>query len=334
MRKYGVLLTAIGIISIFLINTRTPFFRHQAGNWSVGFQFEDSLPQQLSIDTTKIFSIEKLSQFNDQTVFLADPFFIKEKDTFYLFFEYQMRKSGADIGLMKSVDGVNFVYDTVVLDEKFHLSYPYVFKHKGEFFMLPETKQASNIILYKAHNFPYNWQIEDTLVKNVRLKDPSIFLSDSLNFLITTDDHFNMFMYTSDSLRGSWKKNPKRSLVSFGSEARPGGRVFVDDEQRILLPVQNCSHGYGYGLSLYQLDFDQDKDFSMTLTHKFFLKGQPGIKDFAAGMHHADIQYLNGRYFMVYDGKRIEGTNKEFNWIQPLKITLWDAANFLYQQFN
>ena len=63
-----------------------------------------------------------------------------------------------------------------VLDEPFHISYPQVFKHKDRYFMLPETKRSNNILLYEAKNFPYDWGIVDTLIHNVRYKDPSIYL--------------------------------------------------------------------------------------------------------------------------------------------------------------
>src|SRR3970282_1407135 len=127
-----------------------------------------------------IYSIEKLQAQNDSTVFLADPFFVKEEDTIYLFFEHQKSKSNADVGLLTSIDGKNYRYRGTVLSQKFHLSYPQVFKYKGDFYMVPESKQANAVLLYKAHRFPYGWRICDTLIANVQLVDPTIYLSDSL----------------------------------------------------------------------------------------------------------------------------------------------------------
>ena len=323
------------IVLVFLINNRTPFFTPKKGGWSIGYSFYDSLPSKLKVNKNHIFSIDKMMKINDSTVFLADPFFITAKDTIYIFFEYQMKKSGADIAVMKSVDGFNFKYDTIVLDESFHLSYPNVFKYKTEYYMLPETKSSNNVLLYKAHNFPYDWRISDTLIKNVRLKDPSIYLSDSLNFLVASDDNLNLYMYESDSLFGKWEKKKRKSLVSVGSESRPAGRIFLDENKKITLPLQNCTQGYGYGVSLYNLDFDNNGSYEFNLSKKFFLEAQDNIMEFSGGMHHIDVQKYNSQYYIVYDGNHLkENDIKVFNWIFPFKVTYLDTKNYIYQLFN
>jgi hypothetical protein len=334
IKKATISTFTIVISLLFLINNRTPFFTPKKGGWSIGYSFYDSLPSKLKVDKNQIFSIDKMMKINDSTVFLADPFFITAKDTIYVFFEYQMKKNGADIAVMKSVDGVNFKYDRIVLDENFHLSYPNVFNYKGSYYMLPETKSANNILLYKAHNFPYDWRINDTLIKNIRLKDPSIYLSDSLNFILASDDELNLHMYESDSLFGKWKINKNKSLVSFGTESRPAGRIFLN-KGKITVPMQNCTHGYGYGVSLYELDFSKKKDYEYKLSSKFFLKANKRIKEFSGGMHHIDIQKHKSQYFIVYDGNHLKGTNqKVFNWKFPLKASYLDTKNYVYQLFN
>ena len=46
-------------------------------------------------------------------------------------------------------------------------------------------KQKSNVILFKATNFPYDWVASDTLIKNVRFKDATLLSMDELNVIIT-----------------------------------------------------------------------------------------------------------------------------------------------------
>ena len=320
------------IIALIIINNRYPFFRPVKGGWSIGYSVYDTIPSKLIIDKNNIYSFDKLSKINDETVFLADPFFVTKKDTIYIFFEHQMNKNGADISVMKSTDAINFEYDTIVLDENFHLSYPYVFNYKDEYYMLPETKRANNILLYKAHNFPYDWKVCDTLIKNVRLKDPSIYLSDSLNFLVASDDNLNLYMYESDSLFGKWEKKKQRNLISFGTESRPAGRIFLNENKKITLPLQNSTQGYGYGVSLYELNFDIEGTYEFNLSRKFFLKANDNISEFSGGMHHIDIQKYQNNYFVVYDGNcLIENKQKKINWKFPLKATYLDAKNYLYQ---
>ena len=68
--------------------------------------------------------------------FVADPFMIEREGQYHLFFELlnTKRKMG-EIGHAVSDDLKAWRYTRVVLRERFHLSYPYVFEHNGEVFI-------------------------------------------------------------------------------------------------------------------------------------------------------------------------------------------------------
>lgn len=323
----GLLLFVLALLAI--INYRTPFFRQDSGNWSIGYGASFNYPDKIEIDSKAIYSIETLKAQNDSTVFLADPFFVKEKDTFYLFFEHKKTKSNADIGLLTSVDGKNYQYRGTVLAQKFHLSYPQVFKYKNDFYMVPESKRANAVLLYKAHRFPYDWRICDTLVANVQLVDPSIYLSDSLNIMVASDYAKNMYVYEADSLFGKWKLH-KQSIALIGTESRAGGR-FLADKKGLILPVQNFTKGYGYGLSLYRFSF-KDDSYTIKREKPLFLSANKNIKEFNAGMHQLDMQRLDANhYYYVYDGNRLNSDSKSLNVWGPLKWNYLDFKNWLLQ---
>jgi hypothetical protein len=319
------------IVALTIINFRTPFFRQDGGDWSLGYGSSTSYPEKMTIDSKAIYSIEKLKAQNDSTVFLADPFFVKEKDTFYVFFEHKKNKSNADIGLLTSVDGKNYQYRGTVLSQKFHLSYPQVFKYRNEFYMVPESKQANAVLLYKAHRFPYDWKVCDTLVPDVQLVDPSIYLSDSLNIMVATDYAKNMYVYEADSLYGKWKLH-KKPVALIGTESRAGGRFFAD-KKGLILPVQDFSNGYGYGVSLYRFSF-KDGNYTITREKPLFLVANKNIKEFNAGMHQFDIQQLDAtHYYYVYDGNRLKSNAKSLNIWGPLKWNYLDLKNWVLQNF-
>jgi hypothetical protein len=93
--------------------------------------------------------------------YIADPFMIKENRQWYMFFEVINNKTGnGEIGLAISDDGYKWHYKQIVLKEPFHLSYPYIFKVNGDFFMIPESMQSNCIRLYKAEEFPTVWIFE------------------------------------------------------------------------------------------------------------------------------------------------------------------------------
>ncbi|WP_281228118.1 glucosamine inositolphosphorylceramide transferase family protein [Flavobacterium aquiphilum] len=327
MKKYIFGILFLGILVALLINSRTPFFQQDGGGWSVGYGMSQVYPKKINPKENRIYSIEKLKAQNDSTVFLADPFFVKEKDTFYLFFEHKKVKANGDVGLLTSVDGKNYQYKGTVLTQKFHLSYPQVFKYKNCFYMVPESKQANAVLLYKAQHFPYDWKICDTLVKNVRLKDPSIYVSDTLNVMMASDDKLNMYVYQADSLFGKWKLH-KKPIALMGTEARAGGRFFAD-KKGLILPIQNCTNGYGYGLSLYRFYF-KNGSYTTKRIAPFFLKANKEIKEFDAGMHQLDVQKLDANhYYYVYDGNRLNSNTKRINIFGPLKWNYIDLKNWI-----
>ena len=65
-----------------------------------------------------------------------------------------------------------------MLEENFHLSYPFLFHHEKELYMCPETHEAKDIRLYKCVDFPLKWKFAKTLIKNVSAVDTNIFYKD------------------------------------------------------------------------------------------------------------------------------------------------------------
>ncbi|MBD3583427.1 glucosamine inositolphosphorylceramide transferase family protein [Flavobacterium selenitireducens] len=313
----GVVLT--GILCLVLIHFRTPFFQPKGGDWSVGFGFSDAAIADVKPRRDQVISPTDLQKSEKNTKFLADPFFIKEKDSFYLFFEHKhFNPFKADISVMASADGKKYHYKGKVLEEKFHLSYPQVFRHQGKMYMLPETGAAGHVLLYASDNFPYGWKIADTLFKG-RFKDPSIYLSDTLSIMVASDDNLSMHLFTADSLHGKWARKHR---VLMGSEARPGGRIF-ESGGSLYLPVQDCSKGYGSSLSLYRFDFSK-KETQLVKVKEEFLKAVPEMREFSYGMHHYDVQKVDGRHYYVYDGNNIDGDEKIPTIYYALKLSLYD----------
>jgi hypothetical protein len=52
-----------------------------------------------------------------------------------MFFEAMNRQTQrGDIGYAESADGVNWQYEKIVINEKFHLSYPHIFEWGNDFY--------------------------------------------------------------------------------------------------------------------------------------------------------------------------------------------------------
>ena len=324
--------TGFGFLMVFAVliymNYRVPFMNQQAGPWSIGYGESVTFPESFPIKNDLHYALDSLKKFDKYTSFMADPFFVKEKDTFYLFFEHQTNyKHGAVIGVMTSIDGKKYHYEGTVLKQPFHLSYPQVFKYKQSFYMIPESKRANNVLLYKAKKFPFQWDVEDTLLANVKYKDPSIYLSDTLNIMVASDDKLNLHLYMADSLKGKWHKHPK-DVVLKGTEARAGGRFFVMDG-RLYLPVQNCSKGYGSGISIYEFKINAE-NCEVVKTKNLIMKGVTDSQFYSFGMHQLDIQKIEGNYYYVYDGNPLSGKPSKFNWWGTVKLNAIDFLSYLH----
>lgn len=315
------------IVFMIFLNARYPFRNLEVGRWSVGYGFTNNILQAPKINPDNIIPysfIDSITGNSDN--YLADPFFIKEKDSFYLFVE-QKGFENADIALFTSADGEKYNYKGIVLDEAFHVSYPQVFKYEDEFYMLPETKQAENLILYKARNFPYDWQIDDTLLKGVKLKDPSILLSDTLNLIVAVDDHLKQFMFTADSLHGKWTE-ASNYVQRLGNETRPGGRFF-NMNNTWYLPMQDRTNGYGSGISIFKL-INNGEGLKFIIAKSSYLSSQANIKWFNRGMHQLDIQKIDGKYYMVYDGDRNTDATHVYQIKRSLQFFLHDLYNLIF----
>lgn len=331
MKKKIALFALVGVIlTLGVCHLRVPFFKQDGGPWSVGYGFSKEFPDAIDVAHNPIFRLEDLKKYDDSTRFLADPFFLKVRDTFYLFVEHQKLSGGASIALLTSADGLHYTPKGTVLDEPFHLSYPQVFAYRDEFYMLPESQQSHQVLLYKARKFPYEWAVCDTLIKNIQLKDPTLYLSDTLNLLFASDKKQTLHLYRADSLRGSWQPHPQ-PLVLTGSESRPGGRI-IAHKGALILPIQNCSNSYGYGLSLYEMKF-QKGQYRIKRLHPFYLHKHPEIPEFNAGMHQLDLQKIDGRYYFVYDGNRLKSKKTLWNLRASLVTNMRDFKNWIRWTF-
>ncbi|WP_167357200.1 glucosamine inositolphosphorylceramide transferase family protein [Paenibacillus pectinilyticus] len=242
--------------------------------------------------------------------FVADPFIIQHGSEFFLFFEILNKASGqGEIGVASSSDGVTWKYGQVVLREKFHLSYPQVFIHNNKFYMLPETAESDRVILYKAKNFPNEWEVACELMEGQYLDPSLVHIHDKWwMFAGTETDSFHIF--SSDQLEGPWLEHPQSPIISGNDKiSRPGGRLIVSE-----------GHVYRYTQADYPHYGDSVRVFKVnTLTEEAYeeeevsliLSGSKKENDWRKdGMHHIDqLQLKDNRWLVAVDGHTFKNVN-------------------------
>lgn len=194
--------------------------------------------------------------------FVADPFLFHEGNSWYMFMEVFDRSTGGDIGLASSPDGLHWTYDRIVLDEPFHLSYPYVFKVDNTYYMIPETHQLSDVRIYKAVKFPYKWSYVATILNRRKYVDPSIFFYKDRWWLFVgeTEDKI-LYLFSSKTLTGHWVEHLQSPVIQNDNiNARPGGRAFVFNGDKIIRIAQ--SFGDVLSVRAYQVDILNTKQYA------------------------------------------------------------------------
>jgi hypothetical protein len=240
--------------------------------------------------------------------FVADPFMIPAGDRWYLFFEVMNGRSRkGEIGLAVSHDAMQWRYDSIVLRESFHMSYPHVIEWAGEHYMIPETSRVDAVRLYRARRFPYDWQCASVLKTGSHLSDASVFRVDDRWWMFVGTGGAPRFdvlrLYHAPDLTGPWEEHRRSPIVTGDSRiARPAGRV-VTDGGRIIRFAQDVYPTYGTAVRAFQVTrLSVDAYEEQPIGAQPMLEGT-GAGWNADGMHHVDAHARpDGGWIACVDG--------------------------------
>jgi hypothetical protein len=203
---------------------------------------------------------------DDGQRFFADPFVIERDGRTFLFveeFPYELARGVISVAELGS-DG-RFGMPKQVLVEPHHLSYPQVFALGGDVWMIPETSSTREVVLYRAERFPDRWVRHATLIADREISDATLLERDGRFWLFGTERHSQgnhsdtMVVFSADRLDGPWLPHQMNPVLIDRSAARPGG-AFVQQGERLFLPVQDGTRSYGGGLGLAELvELDQQR---------------------------------------------------------------------------
>ncbi len=187
---------------------------------------------------------------------IADPFLVEFKGELYLFAEiflYLSERNGV-IGYSK-FDGEKFGDWIVTMDRHWHLSYPNVFVEKGELYMVPESYQLREVVLYKLIDFPDKWKKMHSYISDVEYVDTTFLKeNDGKEYMITfeLEEPFPNGTAWIYEVKNNHLQNKR--LISKNLEgARCGGKI-IKKEDKCIRVAQNCTREYGGGLLFYEID--------------------------------------------------------------------------------
>ncbi|XP_071732365.1 glucosamine inositolphosphorylceramide transferase 1-like [Rutidosis leptorrhynchoides] len=299
------------------------------GSWSIGVFFGDSPFSLKPIEDINIWENKSaawpvanpvvtcgsVSDSGFASNFVADPFLYVQGDILYLFFETKNSITmQGDIGVARSLNnGATWEQMGVVLDEEWHLSYPYVFDYNGQIYMMPEGSKKGDLRLYRAVKFPLKWKLEKIMLKRP-LIDSFIMEYESRYWLFGSDHsrisskkNGELEIWYSNTPLGPWKQHKKNPVYNTDKKtgARNGGRPFFYNGH-VYRPGQDDEETYGKRVRVYKIEVlttHKYKEVEVDLGFQIPTKGKNAWN--GARSHHLDAQQLrSGQWIAVSDGDR------------------------------
>lgn len=193
-----------------------------------------------------------------RTRFFADPIAIEHDGRTVLFFEdfHHDRQKGVISAIEFDRTGPSGSAQCV-LEEPWHLSYPFVFNWDGEMWMIPEGAASRSLTLYRAAPFPYRWIREATLLDDISIADATFLTFEGRYWLIGTVESSggtsaDLCLFHSTSLFGPWQPHRDNPVLQDPRVARSAGPI-ITRHGKLWRPVQDCGRHYGAALGLAEI---------------------------------------------------------------------------------
>lgn len=225
--------------------------------------------------------------------FWADPFVLKRQGRHYLFFEDYDYAVGRACISWGEIDNGEFRFGGVALSSDKHLSYPFIFEHEGEVYMLPETYEARRLEVWRAVDFPGRWVLHATALEGESVVDPTIHVDDDGQIWLFVnlcrdaygDHNSELYVYRIGGMDlKDMVPHQRNPVVMDCRGARSAGRLFRSGG-RLLRPGQINQGGvYGAGLALTEIRELTLSRYVEQGVDELWPKFEPGL----VGLHHAE----------------------------------------------
>lgn len=214
--------------------------------WAIGWRIVENPFYNLLDRRVGAFSILR----DDRRRFYADPFPFVHNGRYFVFVEeYPFATGRGCISVAEIKDG-KIGTPRPVLEEPYHLSYPFVFKNEGQIWMIPEAGESNGIYLYRAVDFPYRWQRAGCLLDGICAFDSTILQQPDGLWLFVCEriyqssSYDRLSLFHADKLTGYWSPHQCNPVLFDAALSRPAG-AFIRRNGAVLRPTQDCSRSYG-----------------------------------------------------------------------------------------
>jgi len=233
---------------------------------------------------------------NPPNHFFADPFVIKKQGRTICYVEdYSYKKGIGCISAIELLDGKNYKLLGPIIEEEFHMSFPYIFEYDDELYMVPETSSVNSIRLYKCIEFPLKWEYQKDIMTNIKAVDSIVFEHNKKWWLLNnTSGSLELMAYYSESpISENWTAHTQNPLSFDSLSSRNGGILDIGNSLPIRCRQKQGFNAYGTGLSLAKITELSPRTYNEEKISDISADFFPNIK----GFHH---MHSNDEY-TVYD---------------------------------
>ena len=142
---------------------------------------------------------------------------------------------------------------TPVIEDDGHLSYPFVFRWLGDWFLIPESRQSGSVPLYRATRYPFEWRLETRLLEAVDLVDATLLDYGGAWHLFGTSgangSEYSLWHFRAPTPVGPWSTRDATVVRRAKSGLRGAGRFFAHGGA-LFRPAQKYEREYGQAVIL------------------------------------------------------------------------------------
>ncbi|MFK5878236.1 MAG: hypothetical protein QM478_01935 [Flavobacteriaceae bacterium] len=287
-KSTNVAISGLNVLSVFKYGVRfckkIIDYKFYADQWLIAYQFGD----ESKISLFNFETIKKIIPPKDR--FWADPIVIFENDTYYVFIEELLYANDkGHISVFEIHKNGSVTQPVKIIENDYHMSYPFVFKYEEDYYMIPETSHNSTIDLYRAKNFPYEWKFEKTIFNNIQATDTTLVYANHKWWMFTsikefengTYDNVLSIFYADNPIKGNWKAHEQNIVKNDIENSRQGGPFFKGNDCLYRIS-QNGMNTYGFGYNIHKVIELSETTFKEELVNNYTAtdKGIIGVHTF------------------------------------------------------
>jgi hypothetical protein len=231
---------------------RTPKFL-TTGEWNVGI-LDQSLESILR-DGRRPDSHVRWLPRTVWTRYAADPFGVMRDGVLYIFYELlKYGRDTPDIVFVEVTPDGRISSPRPVLRPDCHISYPYLLEFEDDLYLVPETREAREVAVFKCRHFPDVWAKAGVLIRDFGAADSTIVHHGGCWWLFCNARNISeLHIWHAPDLLGPWQPHPRNPVKVDVHSARPGGTPFLH-QGRLYRPAIDSFPYYGCRAVINRVD--------------------------------------------------------------------------------